>query len=173
LVAIDQAQNRYLLNYIRTHEALGDFQDSIINLFLQNKAYCTGVGIPNSGVEKSFFDSFMKKCEERKVYPPIIELKNSFTRAGTTISVRNKRDRVVAALQPLFQNGKYYIRPEHLEAREELLLIGQSKNDDIVDTMAYAEQILQPVYYDVREAEKIFEEQEEIIRGTTGYGDRD
>jgi len=173
LVAIDQAQNRYLLSYIRTHEALGDFQDSIINLFLQNKAYCTGVGIPNSGVEKSFFDSFMKKCEERKVYPPIIELKNSFTRAGTTISVRNKRDRVVAALQPLFQNGKYYIRPEHLEAREELLLIGQSKNDDIVDTMAYAEQILQPVYYDVREAEKIFEEQEEIIRGTTGYGDRD
>jgi hypothetical protein len=173
VVAIDQAQNRYLLTYFRTHDSLGEFQDGVINMFLQNRAYCTGVGIPNSGVEKSFFDSFMKKCEERKVYPPIIELKNAFTRAGTSISVTNKKARVTAALQPLFQSGKYYIRPEHLEARDELLTIGQSRNDDIVDTLAYAEQILQPVFYDIKEANNRYEELEEVNRGQTGYGDYD
>ena len=173
VVAIDQGQNRYLLDYIRTHDSLGSFQDAIINLWLRHKSYCTGVGIPNSGIEKAFFDSFMKKCEERKVYPPIIELKNTFTRAGTTVSVRNKRDRVVAALQPLFQNGKYYIRPEHLEARDELLTIGSSRHDDLVDCMAYAEQILQPVFYDMVEAENRYEEIEAINRGTAGYGQDD
>jgi hypothetical protein len=171
IVAIDQAQNRYLLTYLRTHDTLGEFQDGIINLFLQHKNYCTGVGVPNSGVEKSFFDSFMKKCEERKVYPPVIELKNSFTRGGTSTNVRNKQARVTAALQPLFQSGKYYIRPEHLEAREELLTIGQSRHDDIVDCLAYAENILQPVFYNMVEAENRYEEQEEINRGETGYGD--
>jgi hypothetical protein len=171
IVAIDQAQNRYLLTYLRTHDTLGEFQDGIINLFLQHRSYCTGVGIPNSGVEKSFFDSFMKKCEERKIYPPVIELKNSFMRSGTSISVTNKKSRVTAALQPLFQSGKYYIRPEHLEARDELLTIGQSRHDDIVDCLAYAEQILQPVFYNAQEAENRYEEVETVNRGETGYGD--
>jgi phage terminase large subunit-like protein len=169
IVAIDQAQNRYLLTYLRTHDTLGEFQDGIINLFLQHKNYCTGLGVPNSGVEKSFFDSFMKKCEERKVYPPVIELKNAFIRSGTSTTVRNKQARVTAALQPLFQSGKFYIRPEHLEAREELLTIGQSRHDDIVDCLAYAEQILQPIFYDYKEAENRYEELEEIDHGATGY----
>jgi hypothetical protein len=171
VVAIDNQQNRYLLHYIRTHQPLGEFQDAIISTWIQHKNYCTAVGIPNSGVEKGFFDSFMRKCEERKVYPPIAELKNAFTRAGTSSNVRNKTARIVAALQPLFQSGKYYIRPEHLEARDELLTIGQSLHDDIVDTLTYSETILQPVFYDLKEANDRYEELETINRGTTGYGE--
>ena len=170
LVGIDQNQNRYLLNYVRTHEPLGEFQDAILNMWQSNRNTITAVGIPNAGVEKSFFDSFMKKCEERKVYPPVVELKNAFTRAGTSVSIRNKKDRVTAALQPLFERGKYYIRPEHLEARDELLTIGQSKNDDIVDCLAYAEQILQPVYFETQQYEEHLEEVENINRGDSGYG---
>ena len=33
-----------------------------------------------------------------------------------------------------------------LEARDELMSIGVSKHDDIVDTMAYAEQLIQPYF---------------------------
>ena len=171
VVAIDQAGNRYLLTYLRTHDTLGEFQDGIINLFLQHKNYCTGVGIPNSGVEKSFFDSFMKKCEERKTYLPVMELKNAFTRAGTSSNVRNKQARITAALQPLFQSGKYYIRPEHLEARDELLTIGQSRHDDIVDCLCYAEQVLMPVFFDMQQANERYDEVEEINRGAAGYGE--
>ena len=84
------------------------------------------------------------------------------------MTVRNKKDRIVASLQPLFEQGKYYIRPDHLEAREELLTIGSSKNDDIVDTLAYAETILQPIYYDMTINEV---EEKPAKRGALGYGD--
>ncbi len=148
LVGIDEKSNRYLFEYIRTHAPIGEFQEAIINLWLRNKGTCTAIGVPNAGVEKSFFDSFLKKCDEKKMYPPIIELKNTFTNTQTNVSVRNKKSRIIAALQGLFEQGKYYIHPNHIEARDELLTIGSSRWDDIVDTMAYAEQLLMPVYFD-------------------------
>ena len=158
LVLCDQNANRYLSHYIRTHEPLGEFQESIINLFIQHRNAITAVGIPNSGVEKAFFDSFMKKCEARKIYPPIVELKNVFTQAGTSVSHRNKKSRVIAALQPLFEQGKYYIHANHIEAREELLTIGSSRWDDVVDAMSYAEQLVQPYFYQAEEVKNDYSE---------------
>jgi len=168
VVAIDQGGNRYLLEYIRTHDSIGEFQDQIIQLFRRHRTFCTGVGIPNSGVEKAFFDSFANKCLEQKVSMPIIELKNAFTRSGSGTTIRNKTMRVIAALQPLFQQGRYYIAPDHMEAREELLTIGSSKNDDIVDTLAYSEQILQPIYYETVAAGEVNER--DTKGDETGYG---
>ena len=170
LVAIDNKNNRYLVTYVRTHNPTGEFQDAIINLWKQNQGVITALGIPNSGVEKSFFDSFLKKCEERKVYPPVQELKNSFTATGTSQGIRNKKSRIVAALQPLFEQGKYYIHSNHHEARDELLTIGSSRLDDVVDTMAYAEQLLQPVYFDTRQTNEMYGDEEEAIKGDSGYG---
>jgi hypothetical protein len=146
LVLCDTNSNRYLSYYIRTHVPIGEFQDAIINLWMNNKNTVTALGIPNSGTEKGFFDSFMRKCEERKIYPPVVELKNSFTQSGTSIGIRNKHARVVAALQPLFEQGKYFIGSNMTEVTDELLNLGFSKHDDLVDTLAYAEQIIQPHY---------------------------
>uniref|UniRef100_A0A6M3IPJ1 Putative terminase n=1 Tax=viral metagenome TaxID=1070528 RepID=A0A6M3IPJ1_9ZZZZ len=170
-IAIDQQMNRYLASYVRTHSPIGEFQDAIINLWLQNKNTITAVGIPNSGVEKSFFDSFLKKCEERKLYPPVVELKNAFTQTGTSISIRGKKARVTAALQPLFEQGKYFINPDHIEARDELLTIGSSRWDDIVDTMAYGESILTPSYYTMEQPKKDYEEEFKPNKLVFGYGD--
>jgi len=147
LVFCDTQANRYLAHYIRSHSKIGEFQDAVINLWLQNRGTITGLGIPNSGVEKGFFDSFMRKCDDRKLYPPVIELKNTFTQPGTNVSARNKSSRVIAALQPLFEQGKYFIGIEMLEARDELMSIGVSKHDDIVDALAYAESIIVPSYF--------------------------
>jgi len=171
LILCDQLGNRYLARYIRTHCKIGEFLDSIINLWLQNKGTVTAVGIPNAGVEKGFFDSFMRKCEDRKLYPPVVELKNAFTQTGTSVSVRNKTARVVAALQPLFENGKYFIGVDHLEARDELLSIGVSKHDDVVDTMAYAEQIITPHYFEVEKVKEAWEQPEQSNKITFAYGD--
>lgn len=146
LILCDSFGNRYLSHYIRTHAPIGEFQDSIINLWLSNRAAVTSIGIPNAGVEKSFFASFLRKCQDRKFYPPIVELKNSFTTQGTNVSIRNKTSRIVAALQPLFEQGKYYIGADMIEAREELLSIGVSKHDDIVDCLAYAENLILPYF---------------------------
>jgi hypothetical protein len=144
LVLIDHHSNRYLSHYIRTHTSTGDFIDRVLNMWLNNK-YITGVGIPNSGVEKSFFESFVKRAEERKLYPPVVELRNVFTTQSGG-NVRSKKNRIIATLQPLFENGKYFIHADHQEAREELLTIGSSRWDDLVDAMAYAEQIIQPYF---------------------------
>ena len=125
---------------------IGEFQDAIINLWLSHRGEVTAIGIPNSGTEKAFFESFLRKCSDRKLYPPVVELKNAFVQSGTGVSIRNKTARVIAALQPLFENGKYYIGAEMLEARDELMSIGVSRHDDIVDTLAYAESLIQPYF---------------------------
>lgn len=145
LVGIDQQNNRYLCRYVRTRDSIGDFYDSVLNLWLQNKGMVSGIGVPNSGTEKSFFQGFLKRAEERRLYPPIVELKNTFITAQGN-SVRSKKSRIIAALQPLFQRGHYFIHKTMEEARGEILQIGSSRWDDIVDSMAYAEQILTPMF---------------------------
>ena len=150
LVGMDQNHNRYLVHYVRTHEPQGAFIDAILNLWLQHKNNITSIGIPNKGVEKSFFQSFLKRAEERHLFPPTAELGNVFT-SQTGGKTRDKKSRVIAALQPLFEQGKYYIGANHIEARDELLTIGSSRWDDVVDAMAYAEQIITPRYYEQQE----------------------
>lgn len=146
LILCDSFSNRYLARVIRSHMKIGEFQDAIINMWLSHRGEVTAIGVPNSGTEKAFFESFLRKCTDRQLYPPVIELKNAFIQSGSNVSIRNKTARVIASLQPLFESGKYYIGVDMLEARDELMSIGVSKHDDIVDTMAYAEQLIQPYF---------------------------
>lgn len=166
LVLIDNNSNRYLGRYIRTHAPSGEFIDAILNMYLESRGFITAIGIPNSGVEKMFFNSVMKRAEERKIYAPFVELKNSFiTGAGQKIS--NKKHRIIASLQPLFENGKYYIHTDHYEARDELLSIGISRHDDLVDTLCYAEQILTPYFEE--KVEEVGRYGEEMVQTFKGY----
>ena len=147
LVALDQNSNRYLVDYVRTHSGERTFFDAVLNMWKQHKNVISGIGVPNSGVEKAFYNSFLKYCEERRAFPPITAVKNQG--GGSASGIKNKKHRIIATLQPLFEQGKYYIHANHLEARDELLTIGASRWDDIVDAMTYAEQVLQPSYYDI------------------------
>jgi phage terminase large subunit-like protein len=169
VIAMDSTYNRYLVDYVRTHAPLGEFEDSILNLYIRWKPFITQVGIPSGGTERGFYEGFDKKCRMRGIFPPVVELKNSFTNSATSVSTRNKKARIISALQPLFEQGKYYIHANHIEARDELLTIGSSRWDDVVDTMAYAEQIITPVFYEsgVGSSEKV----EVKMRGTSGYGE--
>lgn len=152
LVGVDQQGNHYLVSYIRTHAGCGEFFNAIINLWIYNRGKVTAIGVPNSGTEKQFFKAFVDHCNSKKCYPPIVELKNSFiTQTGS--SVRQKKSRIIASLQPLFEAGKYYINASHNEALDELLTIGSSRWDDIVDAMCYAEQILTPAFEDMSNAQ--------------------
>lgn len=148
LIAIDNQYNRYLMRYIRTHQPTSEFINAIIAMWQLNKNTCSGIGIPNQGVEKSFYQTFVRQCEQKGIFPPVMELKNASS-TSTGVSIRNKKQRIIATLQPIFEQGKYYIGKDHHEAREELLQIGSSRWDDIVDTMTYAEQILQPSFFAV------------------------
>ncbi|MHC1627573.1 MAG: hypothetical protein ACXQTI_01915, partial [Candidatus Nezhaarchaeales archaeon] len=76
LISIDSQANRYLVRYIRTHAPIGEFIDSFLNMYEQNRGTVQAIGVPNSGVEKAFYASVLKRADERKIYAPFIELKN-------------------------------------------------------------------------------------------------
>lgn len=167
VVGIDSEHNRYLIDYVRCHSPTGEYQDSILNMYIRHKNYLTGLGCPSSGGDREFFNSFVKKASDRNLFPPIVELKNTF-KTGTGGSVRSKNQRVIASLQGLFEQGKYYIHHTHIEARDELLTIGSSRWDDLVDAMAYAEQIVSPVFFNTME-----ESVDEVVNmagAAEGYG---
>ena len=146
LIGIRPNNDRYLVSYIRTHKPSGEFINHFLNIYLQYKGRISAVGIPSAGTEKQFYKTVLDMAQQRNLSPPFIELKNAYQSSTIGKTYRRKKDRLVAALQPLFESGRYFIHKSHSEARDELLTIGASRWDDIVDTMAYAEQILQPNY---------------------------
>jgi phage terminase large subunit-like protein len=150
VIGIDSSSNRYLIEYIRTRQPQGEFINAAISLFEKYKGYCYGFGVPSAGTESEFYRSITNRAAERKIYPPFMQLKNSFISASGEAK-RNKKSRIIAALQPLFEAGKYYIGIDHIEAREELMLLNPTidqEHDDLIDTMGYAEQILTPGFYE-------------------------
>lgn len=151
-VANDSQGRRHLVSYINTHAPSGEFIDSILNMYLQHKDIITAVGLPKGGGDTEFWASFMRKMEERKLNLPLVELKNTFTTAGGA-QKNNKRSRAIAALQPLFEAGKYFIHANHVEALDQLRQLNtdtEQAHDDIVDAMAYAEQLITPFYFDTQ-----------------------
>ena len=169
LIAVDPKNNRYLHKYIRTHAEEKDYLNESINLFLQFKTFITQVGIPG-GREVDFFKKVIEFASSRGIALPYKEIKNVHSQG--TVSVRNKKDRITMALQGLFQQGKYYIREGLDEVVDELLHHPHGKRDDIIDTMAAAEQIITPVYFDtVYAGEEV--KPVNINRNTTGYGEED
>ena len=144
VVGVDSKNNRYLLEYIRTHRPSGEFVDSFLNVYMKYQGQITALGVPNSGTEKEFFNTVVRRVTERQLPVSLTPLKNAFIRSGSGSVVRRKKDRIVAALQPLFEQGRYFLKQEHVECIDELLALGASRHDDIVDTLCYAEQLIQP-----------------------------
>lgn len=156
VIACDQNGNRYLSTYLRNHAPSGEFMDGILNLYLQHKNICTAVGVPCGSGDTEFFNSLVRRAEERKINPPFAELKNTFT-TTSGLDKRNKKARAIAALQPLFESGKYYIHANHIAAKEELLQLNpvtDQEHDDLIDAMAYAEQIITPFYFSVEKSKE-------------------
>lgn len=167
LVGIDEHHNRYLVDYHRSHLPTGEFQDAILNMYEINKDRISAIGVPKSGGDREFYNALMQRAEARNIYPPFTELKNTYV-TSTGAKVRNKEARIAAALQGLFEKGKYYIHESHFEARDELLSIGSSRWDDLVDSMAYAEQILQPVFFDTGQFEDDYDDKLPEMVGSYG-----
>lgn len=149
LVAMDLQQNRYLVDYIRTHAPSGEFIDDIIGMYLRNKHFVTSVGCPSQGGDREFWTSLCKQADHRRVAWPLVELKNVF-KTATGVDKRNKKARTIAALQPIFEKGQYYVHETHQEAIDEILTIGSSRHDDLTDALSYCENILTPMYYDTK-----------------------
>ena len=51
---------------------------------------------------------------------------------------RNSKSSRLETMQPYFAQGKFYIRKEMIELRDELLLYPRGKHDDLLDGLFYA-----------------------------------
>ncbi len=98
------------------------------------------------GVEKVAFEDeilpYIKiKSEEQKVYPVVEELKHGGTQ---------KEQRIRGALQGRFQHGKVFFQKQPVDDTDKLKLelydFPKSKFDDLMDALAYIEQIGVPPY---------------------------
>jgi len=161
VIGKDAQGTRYLIEYIRTHRPMGDFLNESVNLYKRHRPQ--KVGIP-TGSEKLFFNTAQEMFRDAKCYPIFEEIKNTFG------GHRKKEQRIVAALQGLFQSGRYYIKKAHQEAIEELLTFPAGKHDDILDCLAGAEQIIENTYIDTPEQQE-YARTQHTRRGVTGYGE--
>lgn len=143
LVGIDWNGNRYLVETIRTRVPMGEYIQAILSLWQAYRGRVTAIGLPSTGVEREFFRSITNKAAEMDLYPPFIGMKHTFVTA-TGGKIRSKVARIKAALQPLFESGKYFIGRDHEEAKEELLTMSNAMHDDLVDCMCYCETLLVP-----------------------------
>lgn len=166
IIAKDGVGNRYLVDYVRTHAPMGDYENQSINLYKRYKPM--RVGVP-TGSEKSFYNSITARFYASGMYPEFCEIKNTAI-AASGQNVRKKEQRIVASLQGLFQAGRYYIRKAHQEAKEELLTFPSGKHDDLIDTMAGAEQIIEGVAVQQWQEESQWAEPEVVFHGDSGYG---
>jgi len=152
VIDLDNNGNRYLREIFRTHIPQGKFIDECLNMYLRTEGKCIAFGVPG-GREIDFFRAVQTKASARRIYPPFVELKNVYSSA-TGVSIRNKTRRITASLQPLFEQGKYYIGRSHQVVREELLTIGSSVHDDCVDCLSYGEEIIQGHQISVQDGEE-------------------
>lgn len=176
VIGVDRHNNRYLVEYVRTHNPVGEYMDACINLYLKYKSKCNKFGIP-SGREIDFYKSIVSKAQLRNVFLPDVEIKYVMRDPTTNQSWRNKQQRIIRTLQPHFEQGKYFIHETHVEARDEILTFKSGTiHDDVVDAMSGCEQLIEPFFNheDIDKASRDYyneTEEEPIDYGTTGYGD--
>jgi len=165
IIAKDGVGNRYLVDYVRTHNPMNDYLNQAINLYKRYKPM--RVGVP-TGSEKAFYNSVVDRFYTSGMYPEFCEIKNTAV-SSSGQNVRKKEARIVASLQGLFQAGRYYIKKEHNDLKDELLTFPSGKHDDLLDCLAGAEQIIDGVV--IQEwKENIYDEvTETVYHGDTGY----
>lgn len=171
VVAVDDKNNRYVVDRIRTKNPELEYINSCINMYIKYRNRITLVGIP-AGREVDFFNKFIEISASRGIAIPHKEIKN-VARSATGVSERNKKARITMTLQALFEQGKYYIKTGFDDIVDELLQHPHGKHDDLIDCMASAEQIITPVFFDYgEEKQTLYDniETKKVYRGETGYG---
>lgn len=134
-VGIDKWSNLYILDIVRDRLSVNDLINTIF--FQYEKWHFTAVGIEDVAFQRALRYALQKAMEERKRFLNIIELKPH---------ARNKVERI-KALQPLYANGKVLHNRDiiyNIYLEDELLRFPRGKNDDMIDALAYALDVIHP-----------------------------
>jgi len=126
-VAVDENNNRYILQYYRQRATPMQLAESIIEYFKLFKP--VKVRVESVGYQEMLREYLRQRCDEEKIFISGLEIKES---------PRTSKSSRLETMQPYFAQKKVYIKKEMPEILDELLLYPRGKHDDLLDGLFYA-----------------------------------
>lgn len=150
VVGVDEDKNWYVLDAIHkrcTPKEAIDFTFALYSLHKPVK-----IGVETVAFQKAMIYMFQEEMANRKQFLPLEELKSDTDKLRRILSI-----------QPKVQNAQLFIKDDQADLEYEMRRFPRGKHDDLVDALAYINQI---VYYPQKERRAIEYEPE---NETTGY----
>ena len=126
-VAIDNDGNRFVMPYYRKRSSPMNVAEAILE---QVKIYKPDkTRIESVGYQEMLREYLRKRCEEENIFVPGLEIKEI---------TRNSKSSRLETMEPYFAQGKFFMRKDMEELRNELLMYPRGKHDDLLDGLFYA-----------------------------------
>jgi len=126
-VAVDENNNRYILQYYRQRATPMQLAESIIEYFKLFKP--VKVRVESVGYQEMLREYLKQRCDEEKIFISGLEIKES---------PRTSKSSRLETMQPYFAQKKMFLLKTMEELRDELLLYPRGKHDDLLDGLFYA-----------------------------------
>tara|TARA_R110001583_G_scaffold562_3_gene5118 strand:+ start:5051 stop:6529 length:1479 start_codon:yes stop_codon:yes gene_type:complete len=135
-VAVDENNNRYILQYYRQRATPMQLAESIIEYFKLFKP--VKVRVESVGYQEMLREYLKQRCDEEKIFISGLEIKEN---------PRTSKSSRLETMQPYFAQKKMFMLKSMEELRDELLLYPRGKHDDLLDGLFYAMKKCYPPYH--------------------------
>jgi predicted phage terminase large subunit-like protein len=143
-VAVDENNNRYILQYYRNRATPMQLAENIIEYFKMFKP--VKVRVESVGYQEMLREYLRQRCDEEKIFISGLEIKES---------PRTSKSSRLETMQPYFAQKKMYMLETMEELKDELLLYPRGKHDDLLDGLFYAtKKCFAPVHNETRTTKK-------------------
>jgi predicted phage terminase large subunit-like protein len=143
-VAVDENNNRYILQYYRNRATPMQLAENIIEYFKMFKP--VKVRVESVGYQEMLREYLRQRCDEENIFISGLEIKES---------PRTSKSSRLETMQPYFAQKKMYMMETMEELKDELLLYPRGKHDDLLDGLFYAtKKCFAPVHNETRTAKK-------------------
>lgn len=122
VVGIDDKGNRYVIDYFRRRVTPMVLSEEIMKMYERYRPAKTRI-------ESVGYQEMLREYLRSKKYIPGLEIKE------TPRTMKSKR---LEALQPYFAQGLVYLKKEHRDLVDELIMYPRGKHDDLLDGLYYA-----------------------------------
>ena len=136
-IAIDKDENRFVLPYYRNRATPLNLAEAILDQFKVYKP--TKTRVESVGYQEMLREYVKRRCEEENIFIPGLEIKEN---------PRTSKSYRLETMQPYFAQGKFHIRKDMPELRDELLLYPRGKHDDLLDGLYYANKKIFPPHHE-------------------------
>tara|TARA_R100000654_G_scaffold67288_1_gene95801 strand:+ start:168 stop:1640 length:1473 start_codon:yes stop_codon:yes gene_type:complete len=126
-VAVDNQNNRYILEYYRKRATPMNLAESILEYFKLYRP--VKVRIESVGYQEMLREYLRQRTEEENLFISGLEIKEA---------PRTSKSSRLETMEPYFAQKKVYMKKSMLELKDELLLYPRGKHDDLLDGLYYA-----------------------------------